>query len=189
MDNTPSIFVMNQRSHFMEPGTIVFIPPWIVLLIVILTIAIHPWSAKLFSLKSRQKATLISPYLLAFIIGSLMPAFDDLLTFVFGPPFAHHSVFHSLGGSVLTYVFFYVISTKKIAKYALIGNFVHTLFNFYFDRVTLFFPLTYQEFGLADIIRLNTYWLKAIHYPIIILLFFYAIIKYFLSYKKVDNSR
>lgn len=189
MNEIPNFLIINPGARFMEPGTIGFIPPWIMLLIVVLTLAINPWSSKLFHSNDKQKDSPISPLLLAFIIGSLMPAFDDLLTFVFGPPFAHHSVFHSLVGSLLTYVIFIAISTKNIAKYALFGNFAHILFNFYFDRLTLFFPLTYQEFGLTDIININTYWIKAIHYPIILLLFFYSLLKYFLQFKKINHSR
>src|SRR3989344_139636 len=132
MNEIPNFF-MNPGAHFMEPGIVVFIPPWILLLIVILTVAIHPWGIKLFHNKHEQKDLPINPLLLAFIIGSMMPAFDDLLAFIFGPPFAHHSVFHSFSGTALTYIIFLMISTKHIAKYALFGNFVHILFNFYFD--------------------------------------------------------
>jgi len=172
MNNLPSIFIINPEAHFMEPGTVAFIPGWIILFITILTfVMLRP---KLFKL----------PYLIAFTVGSLMPAFDDLFAFIFGTPFAHHSLFHSLLGPVITYLIFIFISNKKPAKYALLGNLYHIIFNFYFDFLALFFPFTYQEFGLTDIIKVNTYWIKATHYPIIFALFTYALIKYFYVYRK-----
>jgi len=175
--NSPSFFLMNPRAHFMIPGDIGFIPPWIFLFIVILAVVLL--FPKLF--RYPKDKYVISPNLLAFLIGSIMPIIDDLSTFVFGPPFAHHSLFHSFIGSIITYTIFRIISTKEIAKFAFLGNLTHIFFNFYFDYVALFFPFTYQETGLADIIRVNTYWIKAIHYPIILLLFVFAILRFFLK--------
>lgn len=175
--NFPNFLVINPTAHYMQEGAVAFIPGWIWLEIIVITIALlYP---KLFSKDKKQKYSIINPYFLAFLIGSLMPAFDDLLAFVLGEPFAHHSLFHSLIGSVITYAIFWIISNKDFAKYALFGNLTHTFFNFYLDYVTLFFPLTYQEFGLTDITNISTYWLKVIHYPIILILFIYAIFKTF----------
>lgn len=180
MQNLPSFLLPNPEAHFMDPGTIAFIPGWIILLITIFTFAIlYPGLFK----RVKHKNSLINPFFFAFIIGSLMPVFDDLLTFIFGPPFAHHSVFHSLLGAALTYGIFLTISTKQIAKYALLGNLFHTFFNFYFDRVALFFPLAYQEFGLSDIVNINTYWIKAVHYPVIFVLFAWSVVKFFRAQK------
>ena len=171
----PTIFVQNPQTHFIQPGSINFIPAWILLLITIFTISF--WFPK----KFYKKNSLISPLLLAFILGSLMPAFDDLLTYLFGPPFAHHSLFHSLvTGPALTFVLFLLISKKRtVAKYAVLGNLSHSLFNFYFDSVALLFPLTYQEWGLTDLIRIQSYWIKATHYPFLLTLFSLGIIKFF----------
>ncbi len=175
----PSFSLMNPKAHFMTPGAIGFIPPWVFLFIVILTVAsLYP---QFFSYPKNN--SLISPYLFAFIIGTMMPIFDDLSAFIFGPPFAHHSVFHSLFGALITYLIFQIIATPDIARYAALGNLTHTFFNFYFDYVTLFFPITYKELGLTDILKVNTYWIKAIHYPIILLLFFGAILRFFLVLK------
>lgn len=171
---------MNPKAHFMTPGSVGFIPPWVFLFIVIITFAC--FFPKFF--KHPKSNNIVSPYLFAFIIGSIMPIFDDLSAFIFGPPFAHHSIFHSLLGSVLTYFLFRVISSPDIAKYAFLGNLTHTFFNFYFDYVALFFPITYQEFGLTDILRIDTYWIKALHYPIILVLFLASILRFFLSQKK-----
>lgn len=182
--NTPPFF-MNPKSYFMPPGAVSFIPGWIWLLIVVFSIALL--FPKLFiPKKSDVKISneLINPFLFAFIIGSLMPAFDDLFAFLFGPPFAHHSIFHSLFGSFLTFIIFRSFSTPTVAKYAFWGNITHTLFNFYLDYVTLFFPLTTQEWGLTHIIKVNTYWLKVIHYPVILTLFGYSILNYFWQIKK-----
>lgn len=176
--NPPSFFLINPQARFMTPGAIGFIPPWVFLFITILTLVIL--FPKFFSC---PKSKTISPYLLAFFIGSLMQIFDDLSAFVFGPPFAHHSLFHSLLGSVITYFLFRIITAADIAKYAFLGNLTHTFFNFYFDYATLFFPITYQEFGLTDILKIDTYWLKAIHYPLILAFFLYSTVRFFLSQK------
>jgi len=179
MNNSPAILI-HPQAHYMEPGTVAFIPGWIILFIFILGIALI--CPKLFG-KNDQKFP-ITPPLLAFTAGSLMPAFDDLFAFVFGPPFAHHSLFHSLMGASLTYVLFLIISTKPLAKYALFGNLTHITFNFYLDFTTLFFPFTYQEQGLSNLIHINTYWLKAIHYPIILLIFLFGTLKFFRQQKR-----
>lgn len=171
----PEFFIMNPHAHFMAPGSVGFIPPWIFMFITIFTFV--SYFPRFF--RDRKDDPIISPYLLAFFIGSLMPIFDDLSAFIFGPPYAHHSVFHSLFGSLLTYVLFRIISTPDIAKYAFFGNLTHTFFNFYFDYVTLFFPFTYREFGLTDILRIDTFWIKAIHYPIILILFFFSMLRFF----------
>lgn len=166
----------------MESGAVAFVPGWIILLITVITLAL--FFPKLFSMSQKTSpSNIFNPYLLAFIVGSLMPIFDDLLAFVFGPPFAHHSIFHSLIGPLITYLLFRLISTNQIARYALFGNLYHIMFNFYLDYVTLFFPFTYREFGLADIIGVSTYWLKVIHYPIIFLLFVFSIVRYFRTLK------
>ncbi len=184
MDNIPSFFTMNATAHFMEPGTIAFVPGWIILLITIFTFSIL--FPRVFP--KSKKEFLINPYLLAFIIGSLMPVFDDLFPFVFGKPFAHHSLFHSLIGVGLTFLIFRIFSTTKIAKYAFGGNLAHIFFNFYLDRVTLLFPFTYQEWGLTDLTAISTYWLKVINYPIIFLLFAWAIIRFFLNFKHTSGQ-
>lgn len=161
----------------MKPGTVAFVPGWIILFITILTLAtLFP---SFFQSEQISKQLIINPFLFAFILGSLMPAFDDLLAFLFGPPFAHHSLFHSLIGVLLTYLLFLLIGTSDIAKYALLGNLYHILFNFYLDYVTPFFPFTYREFGLTNLIRVSTYWLKVIHYPIIFILFAWAVFTFF----------
>ncbi|EKD90385.1 MAG: hypothetical protein ACD_31C00005G0011 [uncultured bacterium] len=178
--NIPYFFI-NPQSHFMAPGAVAFIPGWIWLEMIIFIIVVFKPNIFKYNSKSNQ---IISPYLFVFIIGSLMPAFDDILAFLFGPPFAHHSLFHSILGSLLTFLFFRTFSNKKIALFALAGNLLHTLFNFYLDYVSLFFPLTYQEFGLTDILKISTYWLKVINYPIILILFIYSIFKYLLTLKK-----
>lgn len=174
--SSPPFFVMNAKAHRMAPGAVSFIPGWIMLFITILTLAL--FFPSLFPPQMSQ-SQLINTYLLVFIIGSLMPAFDDLFAFLFGPPFAHHSLFHSLFGSTLTYFFFLILGGSEIAKYAVFGNLYHIFFNFYLDYVTLFFPLTYREFGLTDIVKVSTYWIKASHYPIILLLFAIAIFTFF----------
>lgn len=181
MNSQPPFFLMNPQAHFMPPGTVAFIPGWIWLFIIILTLAML--SPKLFIPKKADKEAIISPYLLSFIIGSLMPIGDDLLTFLLGPPLAHHSLFHSILGSLITFTIFKLISTNQIAKYAFYGNLFHIFFNYYFDFVTLFFPFTYQEFGLTDIIKIHTYWIKAVSYPAILLLFGLAILKFFIQYR------
>ena len=172
----PPIFTMNQTAHYMKPGAVAFIPGWIILFITILTIAIL--FPTLFP-NTPNSSYPISPLLFAFLIGSLLPAFDDLLAFLFGRPFAHHSLFHSFVGSVITYVSFLVLSGGEVAKYALFGNLYHIFFNFYLDVVTPFFPFTYREFGLTDITKVSTYWLKVIHYPLIFILFAWSIIVFF----------
>lgn len=174
----PNFFVKNSQSYFIEPGSINFIPAWIMLLIAVLAIALA------FPAKFAKKGRPIDPFLLAFISGSLMPAFDDLLTFVFGPPFAHHSLFHSvLTGPLITYLLFYFLGKKKIATYAVIGNLTHTFFNFSLDTVALFFPVTYEEWGLTNIIFVNTYWIKAFVYPFLLTAFSVAILRYFKTQK------
>lgn len=179
--NLPYFFI-NPESHFMKPGAVSLIPGWIWLEMIIFILAVLKPNLFKFNLKNRNY--LISPLLFAFFIGSLMPVFDDILAFLFGPPFAHHSLFHSFLGSLLTFLIFRSISKFEIALYALAGNLLHIFFNFYLDYVSLFFPLTYQEFGLTDILRINTYWLKIIHYPILLIFFTYSIYKYFLTLKK-----
>lgn len=186
MKEIPSFFIPHPEFHFMEPGSVAFIPGWIILFLTILTLAIL--FPRLFQLSNKKQSTIINPYLLAFIVGSLMPVFDDILAFVFGPPFAHHSLFHSFFGSILTFLFFRTSSSQAIAKFAFFGNLYHIFFNFYFDYVTLFFPITYREFGLTDILHISTYWIKATHYPLIFGLFAYAVLKHFLAYKKEGHS-
>lgn len=149
----------------MKPGAVAFIPGWVILFITILTAAI------LFPSLFPNNTLLFM-----FIIGSLLPVFDDLLAFLFGPPFAHHSLFHSFAGSALTYLFFFLTGGSEIAKYAFWGNMYHIFFNFYLDVVALYFPFSYREFGLTSLTRVSTYWLKVIHYPIIFILFAYAVI-------------
>lgn len=176
----PPTFLMNPKSYFSTPGTVSFIPGWIWLLIVIFTIGLL--LPRIFFPKRRDiriSNNLINPYFLAFIIGSMMPAFDDLLAYVFGPPYAHHSLFHSIFGSLVTLLIFRIFSTPKVAAYAFFGNLTHTIFNFYLDTVTPFFPFTYQEWGLTHVIKVNTYWIKAIHYPLILMLFVFSIIKFY----------
>jgi hypothetical protein len=107
-----------------------------------------------------------------------MPAFDDIFAFLFGPPFAHHSLFHSLFGPLITFVIFLAISDSSLAKFALYGNITHIIFNYSLDYVTLFFPINYSEYGLTDIIGINTYWIKAIAYPIILVLFAFSVLTY-----------
>lgn len=180
MNDTIPPFLINPKTRFVEPGTVAFIPGWIMLFITILSFALlFPGFFK----DKKTKGSPISPTFLAFIVGSLMPAFDDLFAFVFGPPFAHHSLFHSLAGAGLIYLIFRVISTKNLAKYAFWGNTTHIVFNFYLDFTTLLFPLTYQEFGLSGLTGISTYWLKAIHYPLILFFFIYSVVKYFWSQK------
>ena len=162
---------MNQNSHFMEPGAVAFVPAWIILFITIITITML--KPKVFTQK----------IYLAIVIGSLMPALDDLLAFVVGPPFAHHSLFHSFIGVCLTWLIFSIFVKKSLVKYFVYGNLIHIFFNFFFDHLTLFFPFTYREFGLAHIIMVDTYWIKAIFYPAIFLLFGFSIFKYFSKYK------
>jgi hypothetical protein len=175
----PNFFTVNPEAHFMTPGSVGFIPPWVFLFITVLAfVLLFP---KFFSY---PKVKVMSPLLLAFLVGTLMPVFDDLAAFVFGPPLAHHSLFHSLLGLLVTYLLFRLIATTPIAKYAFWGNLAHILFNFYFDYLTLFFPFTYQEFGLTDILKVDTYWIKAIHYPLILLLFAYSVIRFFFKQKK-----
>ncbi len=172
------LFVKKKEDHIMLAGSVAFIPGWIMLFIVILTIVmLFP---NLFPSTNNQA---ISPALLAFIIGSLIPAFDDLLAFVFGKLFAHHSIFHSFTGVLIIYVFSLILSTPEIAKYFLLGGLFHLFFNYYLDYTTLFFPFTYREYGLTDLTKISTYGLKVIHYPIIILLFCFAIFKYFFILK------
>lgn len=167
---------MSPEANFIQPGSVDFVPAWIIMIITIIELSlIFP---KIFIHNRDTKLKIISPLLLFFFFGSLMPIFDDLLTFIFGPPFAHHSVFHSMTGALLTFAIFRVISTNRLALYAFYGNFFHIFFNFYFDAVTLFFPLTYQQYGLTDLVALSTYWIKAIHYPIIFLGFLYLMVKF-----------
>lgn len=156
---------MHPKAHYMKPGAVAFIPGWVILFITILTGAI------LFPSLFPNNTILF-----IFIIGSLLPVFDDLLAFIFGPPFAHHSLFHSFPGVILTYFFFFLTGGGEIAKYAFLGNMYHIFFNFYLDVVTPFFPFSYREFGLTSITRISTYWLKVINYPIIFILFAYAVI-------------
>ena len=172
MNNLPSIFIANPKSHFITPGAIDFVPAWVILYIAIFT----------YTLFNSKKFTLST--FLAFSIGAVLPAIDDLLAFVIGPPFTHHSLFHSIIlGPTVTYLFFKIISNHKHAKMAFLGDLTHIFFNFYFDSLALLFPLTYQEFGLSDLAYLNTYWIKATHYPVIFLLFFISIVKYFHQFK------
>jgi len=175
MKNTKPPFTINKKSHFMKPGAVAFIPGWIMLFILVLTLAI--FFPDFFGKSLNNYPFSIG--LLAFILGSLMPAFDDLFGFVFGPPFAHHSLFHSFAGLFVTYIIFLVIGDQSIAQYALYGNATHIIFNYYLDYTTLFFPFTYREFGLTHIIKIHTYWIKAINYPIILLAFALALLKIF----------
>lgn len=172
--NTPQIFTINSKAHYMKPGAVAFIPGWIILFITILTIAIL--FPSLFG--KATEGYPINNLLFAFVIGSLLPAFDDLLAFVFGPPFAHHSLFHSLLGTILAFVIFTFLANKEVAIYVFLGNLYHIFFNFYLDVVTLFFPFTYREFGITNLTGISTYWLKVIHYPIIFLLFSYAVLNF-----------
>jgi len=177
MNNIPSLFIINPNSHYMEPGTVAFIPGWIVLFITIIALALRfPHFFK--------KWGVISPLFLAVIVGSLIPALDDIFAFFFGPPFAHHSLFHSLIGTILTYISFKIMFPKSIAAFAFFGNMFHILFNYFLDYTTLFYPFTLKEFGFSDIIGIDTYWIKAIVYPLIFVLFVYSVTKYLISYKK-----
>lgn len=173
----PPVFTMHPKAHYMKPGAVAFIPGWIILFITILTFAVL--FPSLFKNGSTNSIYPINGFLFAFIIGSLLPVFDDLFAFLFGPPFAHHSLFHSFFGSAITYAIFFFLGGSEIAKYVFLGNLYHIFFNFYFDVVTPFFPLSYREFGLTSIIRVSTYWLKVINYPIIFILFFMSIIIFF----------
>lgn len=173
--NTPPIFRMHPKAHYMKPGAVAFIPGWIILFITILTGAtLFP---SLFP-QDTNSSHLVNVFLFAFIIGSLIPAFDDLLAFLLGPPFAHHSLFHSFLGAALVYILFFLVNSGEIAKYVLFGNLYHIFFNFYLDVVTPFFPFSYKEFGLTSITHISTYWLKVIHYPIIFVLFSFAVVTY-----------
>lgn len=185
MDN--SLFpLFNPGAHFIEPGSVDFVPAWIIMIITILEAAII--FPKFFTEDRESKLKVISPFLLFFFFGSLMPIFDDILAFLFGPPFAHHSVFHSLFGTGLTFITFSLLTTKRLALFALFGNLYHVFFNFYFDYVTLFFPLTYGQYGLTDITGLDTYWIKAITYPVIFLVFLFLIVKVSRQMSK-ENSK
>ena len=176
----PTFFLQNSEAHFMTPGSIQFIPAWILLLITIITFVLL--KPNYFD-NNNYKSKLINPLFLAFIIGSLIPVFDDFFAFVLGPPFAHHSFFHSILGPPIILLLTSIIFNKVFAKYIALGHFAHILFNFYFDRITLFFPLTYREIGIGDVLGVSTYWIKIIHYPIILLLFFYSTIKFLKKYK------
>lgn len=171
---------MKRQPHIMLAGSIAFIPGWILLFITILSLAML--SPNLFQGGDIHKPfqQVISPLLLVFMIGSLMPAFDDLFAFVFGPPFAHHSLFHSFLGCFITFGFFFLTSGAEIAKFALFGNLYHIAFNFILDYVTIFFPLTYREFGLTDLIGKTTYQIKIILYPVILIIFGFAILVSFI---------
>lgn len=182
MGNSQNIPFMNPASNFITPGSVDFVPAWIIMIITILELAII--FPKYFTYSKQSKLKIISPYLLFFFFGSLMPIFDDIFSFVFGPPFAHHSIFHSLLGSILTFTIFRLLSTKNIALFALYGNLYHIFFNFYFDSVTLFFPLTYQQYGFTDLIGLRTYWIKAINYPIIFSVFLFLLVKFSIQFKE-----
>lgn len=184
MNFQPPFFLMNPQAHFMTPGVVAFIPGWIWLFIIILVIIMSYPKFFQQKLDHPNNTLIINPLLLAFIIGSLVPVFDDIFPFLFGPPFAHHSLFHSFLGSSLTYIMFRIISTRQIAKFAFFGNLFHIIYNYYFDYVTIFFPFTYQEFGLTDLIKVNTYWIKAISYPIILVTFFLAALNFFTQQKK-----
>lgn len=173
---------MNVGSHFIQPGAVDFVPAWIIMIIMIFELAIL--FPKFFSTAKDNQFKTISPLLLFFFFGSLMPIFDDMLAFIFGPPFAHHSVFHSLFGLILTFIIFRLLSTKKFAFYAFYGNLFHIFFNFYFDSVTLFFPLTYYQYGFTDFVGLSTYWIKAIHYPFIFVVYLFLIVKLSTQLKK-----
>jgi hypothetical protein len=127
----------------------------------------------------KGKGKVISPLYLAVLIGTLAPAFDDLLAFVFGSKFAHHSLFHSMFGPLIVFLSFLVISKRKVAWFAAAGNMAHILFNFTFDRITPFFPLSFREWGLGDMIGVNTYWIKAICYPFILFVFIFSVIRYY----------
>lgn len=180
MNNTTALFFMNNSAHFMQPGSVAFVPPWIIFEIAVITIALlFPKLFKDNTTKPFRIASVISAPLVAFITGSLVPILDDFFAFLFGPPFAHHSLFHSLMGIIITYMLFRLISKQEYAIFAVLGNLFHIFFNFYFDYLTLFFPFTYREFGLTDIIGINTYLIKITHYPIIFILFAFAILKFF----------
>lgn len=166
---------MNPTAHYMIPGTVAFIPGWILLFITILTLAILQPTLFIYT-GSSSYGNIISPFLLIFTIGSLMPAFDDLFAYIFGKPFAHHSLFHSFAGTVTTFIIFYFLGGFEIGKYALLGNFYHIFFNFFLDYTTLLFPLTYREFGLTHIIKITTYQIKVVFYPLILLIFGWAIL-------------
>lgn len=178
--------LMNPDAHFIQPGAVDFVPAWIIMIITVFELAII--FPKFFTYQKESKLKIISPLLLFFFFGSLMPIFDDILAFLFGPPFAHHSVFHSFLGSILTFISFRLLSTDKFALYAFYGNLFHIFFNFFFDAVTLFFPLTYRQYGLTDLIMLSTYWIKAISYPIIFSVFVYLMLKLSIQMKK-ENDR
>lgn len=169
-------FPMSQNAHFMQGGAVAFVPGWVILFIIILSVGVI-WPDFFGKDESRE---IINPAFFAFIVGSLMPVFDDLLAYIIGKPFAHHSLFHSPIGSLLTFLIFLIIG-EQYAMYALTGNLSHIFFNFYLDRVTLIFPLSYREFGLADFLKITTRTMKVIHYPVIFLGFTYAIVKFFLG--------
>lgn len=168
--------MINPKAHYMKPGAVAFIPGWILLFITILTWAIFFPGFFSNSHLDKPYIQIISPLLLSFLIGSLMPAFDDLFAYLFGPPFAHHSLFHSFFGSLITFLFFYLISTPDIAMYAFLGNLYHICFNAILDYVTLFFPLSYREFGLTDLVGFSTYQIKILFYPLILILFGLAVL-------------
>lgn len=171
----PPFFIRHPESHYMKAGAIAFVPGWIVLFMITLTLSI--FAPSLFPGSDFDNSYPIRTTLFFFIIGSLMPAFDDLFAFVFGPPFAHHSLFHSFLGAAITYIIFFLIGESVVANYAVLGNLFHIFFNFYLDYVTIFFPVTYKEFGLTDFVKITTYGLKVIHYPIIFLVFTLAVLK------------
>lgn len=175
--NLPPVFIMHPKARYMKPGAVAFIPGWVILFITILTGAIL--FPSLFPTEPYYGTYPINSLLLVFLIGSLTPTFDDFFAFLFGPPFAHHSLFHSFAGSILTYLGFLILGGSEVAKYAFFGNLYHIFFNFYLDIVTPFFPLSYREYGLTNIIKVSTYWIKAIHYPIIFMLFAFAVVSFF----------
>lgn len=176
------LFTLNPNSHYMQPGAVAFIPGWIILFLTIIILLLA--FPQVFKTKKDYPKQIISPLLLAFIIGSLMPIIDDLSAFIFGPPFAHHSFFHSIFGLIITYSLFRFLSTTEIAKYSFLGNLYHLFFNYYLDRTTLFFPFTYNEYGLTDLIGVSTYNLKAINYPLIFIALIIFLIKYLIAQKK-----
>lgn len=181
---------MNPQASFVQPGSVDFVPAWIIMIITVIEISlVFPKFFNHNRKTSQEKGVrIISPVLLFFLFGSLMPIFDDIFAFLFGPPFAHHSVFHSIPGAILTFAIFRILSTERLALHALFGNLYHIFFNFYFDSTTLFFPLTYQQYGLSDLIKVNTYWIKAIHYPIIFFGFIYLMIKTSIQEKRGHNK-
>lgn len=96
----------------------------------------------------------INPYALIMIVGVSAPILDDVLAFIVGPPFSHHSFFHSLFGPLAMYLCFFFLLNKDFARYAAMGNAIHVIFNFV-DSTSLFFPFVFRGIGLSTILGLG----------------------------------